>query len=315
MMRRRQGDQEGYGLDEQLTDQLVPTMGSGAERNGGWQTMGGGYDRAQRAMQEDGVSPEAQAGALAGLRALGTEPSVSRETTMREDRSNTGLAGKAPNINAVPATGSTSMPGAAPVGSPEGLSRGGLADAARRAQANNYTDIEGTQNFRTGDFMGSLEGFNTGAWGSGERGSHTLKNSFGRIASRYDPTQPGAAKTLMQDEDFRATWPDAVLIDHPNGDLIDFDGPGGDPPVDVLRAAQAGGAGQAWQWGVQDGGGGAAGANAGGGGLGQGVTVNSLMSGDPMAAITEQINGLTGGQDSQIQALIEQILSGQQPQV
>lgn len=292
-MRRRPLEDDG-DLEAQLIGQMAPpTFGGGAERNDGWHTMG----------------DEPLTGAV-------SPGGVSRDTTMREDRSNTGLVGKAPNVNAVPATGSAPMPGAAAPGSaPAGPSRSGLADAARRAQANNYTDIEGTQNFRTGDFMGSLEGFNTGAWGTGERGSHTLKNSFGRIASRYDPTQPNAARTLMQDEDFRATWPDAMLIDHPNGDLIDFDGPGGDPPVDVLRAARAGGAGEAWQWGVQDGGGGAASANAGGGGLGQGVTVNSLMSGDPMAAITQQINNLTGGQDSQIQALIEQILSGQQTQV
>ena len=132
---------------------------------------------------------------------------------------------------------------------------GNLAQAAAQAAANGWTDIAGTEGFSAGPFVGSLEGFNVNGWGSGERGSNTLKNTFGKIASRYDPTQPGAAQQVLSDPDFKSLWPNATIVEHPNQDLIDFDGPGGEDPVDVLRAATAGGAGQAWQWGVKGGGG------------------------------------------------------------
>ena len=102
--------------------------------------------------------------------------------------------------------------------------------------------------------MGQLQGFNTNGWGSGERGTGTLKNRFGQIASRYDVTQPGALKQLMQDPQFmELTGGKATMIDHPNQDQIDFDGPDGPmAPVDVIGAATAGGAGQNWWWGPQD---------------------------------------------------------------
>lgn len=125
------------------------------------------------------------------------------------------------------------------------------AQYARDAAANNYKDIQGAGSLATGNFMGNLEGFNTGAWGTEERGSNTHKNTFGKIASRYDPRQPGATKSLMADPDFQAYFPDARIVEHPNGDLIDF---GDGNPVDVLRGAQAGGAGEGWQWGVDAGG-------------------------------------------------------------
>ena len=188
----------------------------------------------------------------------------------------------------------TQEPGAAALG-------GSRADAVKAAKAAGYTDIEGAGGLKTGDYMGALEGFNTGAWGSGERGSNTLKNSFGKIASRYDPTQPGAAKNLMNDPDFRDMFPDAILIDHPNQDQIDFDGPGGDPPVDVIRAATAGGGGQGWQWGTQDG----SGATGGGGGL----DPAAIMGGG--TDINAMIEALMSGQDSETQKIIQELLNSQ----
>ena len=190
----------------------------------------------------------------------------------------------------------TGVTGGKDMGSPMDATKGA---AFKKSQAEGYTDIEGAGGLKTGNYMGALEGFNTGAWGSNERGSNTLKNSFGKIASRYDPTQPGAAKALMADPDFMAMFPDAVMIDHPNQDQIDFDGPGGDPPVDVIRAAQAGGGGQGWQWGTQDGGGGGGSANV------------DLMGGNPSSDIEAQLAGLVGGQDAETQALIQKILSGE----
>lgn len=187
-----------------------------------------------------------------------------------------------------------------------------LAAAFKKSKAEGYTDIEGAGGLKTGDYMGALEGFNTGAWGSGERGSNTLKNSFGKIASRYDPTQAGAAKALMSDPDFMSMFPDAYIVEHPNQDLIDFDGPGGDPPVDVIRGATAGGGGAAWQWGTQDGGGG----GAAGGGL-EDITsggapqtdVEGLMNSDVLAQIQKEIEQLmAGGGGGDEQALVQQIL-------
>lgn len=183
------------------------------------------------------------------------------------------------------------------------------AGYARTAAANNYKDIEGAGGLKTGGFMGGLEGFNTGGWGTEERGSNTHKNTFGKIASRYDPKQAGAAKAMMADPDFQAYFPDAKLVEHPNGDLIDF---GDGRPVDVLRGAQAGGAGEAWQWGVDDGSGGGAG---GGAPSASGVTVDSLMGGDPLAGIQSNLAGLVGGQEADEQTLIQQLLAqmGMQP--
>lgn len=207
--------------------------------------------------------------------------------------SNTGVAGGKP-------LGGVSTQ---PVGGAENVTGGAdpRAGYARTAAANNYKDIEGAGGLKTGAHMGGLEGFNTGGWGTEERGSNTHKNTFGKIASRYDPKQAGAAKAMMADPDFQAYFPDAKLVEHPNGDLIDF---GDGRPVDVLRGAQAGGAGEAWQWGVDDG-------SGGGGGVpsASGVTVDSLMGGDPLAGIQSNIAGLVGGQESDEQTLIQQLLA------
>lgn len=131
--------------------------------------------------------------------------------------------------------------------------QGGLHDAFKQSVANNYTDIQDTNPWQTGQYMGQLQGFNTQGWGSGERGSGTLKNRFGQIASRYDVTQPGALQQLMQDPQFQEmTGGMATIVEHPNQDLIDFDGPGPMAPVDVIGNATAGGAGQNWWWGPTD---------------------------------------------------------------
>lgn len=167
-----------------------------------------------------------------------------------------------------------------------------LADAVRSAAANNYSDIAGAEQIGAGNYLGQLEGFGNIDPG-GERGSNTHKKLFGRIASRYDVTQPDAVRRLMADPDFQAAFPDAQLVEHPNADLIDF---GDGNPVDVIRGAVAGGSGEGWQWGV-DAGGGDMGGFGGVDGLGGGYDLNSLLTGqtDPMADIMRRIQDLQAG--------------------
>ncbi len=102
--------------------------------------------------------------------------------------------------------------------------------------------------------VGRLEGFNTAGWGSGERGTNSLKNTFGQMASNFDSDQ--GVDGLMGNEQFRAAFPNATKVGGGKGDLIDFDGPGPEPPVDVIRGAGAAGSAWAWQPGGDQGGGG-----------------------------------------------------------
>lgn len=202
---------------------------------------------------------------------------------------------KASALNA----GST-KPKMAPAGAPSPANPASGGALARYGTG----DIADAAGLSTGNYGG--EGFSYAQRSAaGERGADTIKNSFGKIASRYDPTQPGASKAVMADPDFQRLFPEARLVEHPNGDMIDF---GDGKPVDVLRAARAGGAGEAWQWGVQDGGG------EGGTQPMGGMDINSLIAGigggaDPMAAIQAQISAASNGQDEQ--TLIQQLLAQQ----
>jgi hypothetical protein len=114
-------------------------------------------------------------------------------------------------------------------------------------------NIAGAENLSTGSM--SMPGFNTAGWGTQERGTNSIKNTFGKIASRYDPRAPNATQQIVNDPDFKQFFPEAKIVPHPKGDLIDF---GDGRPVDVLVNAREGGSGDAWAWQTQ-GGGGAAG--------------------------------------------------------
>ena len=71
---------------------------------------------------------------------------------------------------------------------------------------------------------GRMEGFEVGSdYGGDLKARNSVKNTFGRIASRY-PATPDGLKMVMQDPEFRANFPNARLIDHPTGDKIDFGG-------------------------------------------------------------------------------------------
>jgi hypothetical protein len=209
---------------------------------------------------------------------------------------------------------------AAPGGDPNAAAappRATIGDPTRGAFAQ-YGDgnIAGTEGMATGNYMGQLEGFNTGAWGSNERGSNSIKNNFGKIASRYDVSQPGAVRSLMQDKDFQNLFPGAKLVEHPNADLIDFgDGNG---PVDVIRGAVAGGSGAGWQWGANPIGGapGAQGAPMGGAPAGGGDQLTSMMAalqgggqGFEQGVSIEQIMAALG-----LQGQAQSFMQPQQPQ-
>lgn len=90
-----------------------------------------------------------------------------------------------------------------------------------------------------------LTGYNHGAWGTGARGSESLKNAAGRFFSQVDPRQPGALQAVFNLPGFRDFFPNAKIVAGPKGDLIDF---GDGKSVDVLRNAVEGGAGDAWQF-------------------------------------------------------------------
>lgn len=132
------------------------------------------------------------------------------------------------------------------------VSYGGLNKSFQDSVAQGYTDIKGTEGWKGGQYMNQLEGFNTGDWGTDARGSNTLKNSFGKIASNYDVTQPGALQAVLNDPRMKEMMPNATIVQHQNMDQLDPDGPGPMQPVDVIRAATEGGAGQGWAWQPQD---------------------------------------------------------------
>jgi len=83
----------------------------------------------------------------------------------------------------------------------------------------------------------------------------------------------------------------------------------------VIRAAVAGGSGEGWQWGADDGMGGGGGLEGGmAGGMGM-PDLQSILSGsDPLTDIIKRIQDLQGGgtPDAEQQALIQMIRGGEQ---
>jgi hypothetical protein len=89
-----------------------------------------------------------------------------------------------------------------------------------------------------GDF-GRLTGFNANSFDPGS-GEESFKNQMGRIMSRYDPRASNAIQQLAADPDFQASGYSIVG----NDKIVGPDG----FPVDILRNANEGGAGDAWAW-------------------------------------------------------------------
>jgi hypothetical protein len=200
--------------------------------------------------------------------------------------------------------------------SPEATARTQAASAPAPTQPSNASGGGGAwnQNYeweaaeggpRVGDLFGRIgdpsrmTGFNTAGWGTGERGTESLKNTFGMIASRYDPRNDASLGQILADPDFRAFFPNAV---QEGVDKIDFDGPGGDPAVDVWRNHVPGQGGDAWAYQPPGG----AGGSSGGGAVMSGGSdlFNSVMGAgstdDTLARIQQELNALINGQPSDL---------------
>lgn len=105
--------------------------------------------------------------------------------------------------------------------------------------------------------VGRMEGFQVGSdYGGDLKARNSVKNTFGRIASRY-PATPQGLQQAMQDPEFKQAFPNARFVEHPTGDKIDFGGVLSDfesgSPVGVVDVGRAfSGQGQTeqtgWQW-------------------------------------------------------------------
>ena len=170
------------------------------------------------------------------------------------------------------------------------------------AGAKNYDVVEGADQLTWGD-TSRLSGFNTNEWGEGgSAGYHdnSVKNTFGKLATRYDPS-PDGARQLVGDPDFKRMFPQAELIDHPTDPKIRFFPD--DEPVDVLIASGEGG----WGWQPEGGGGGAAGA---GGGFGIGTTdIDALAESDILKKIQEALAAMGKGEQPMLDEAIGQEFS------
>jgi hypothetical protein len=174
-----------------------------------------------------------------------------------------------------------------------------------------YDYIPGSEGQTWGD-TSRLSGFNTNEWGEGGTegyDEYSYKNNFGKIATHLDPT-PDNVRSLFGDgpvaQQFRARFPNAILVDHPTDPKIQFES--GDPPVDVLIASGAGG----WGWqpggpgGGAEGSGGAPGTNADG----------DLVNSPPITAGDDAIDALSEGDLlKRIQAALAAAGRGETPEL
>jgi hypothetical protein len=134
-------------------------------------------------------------------------------------------------------------------GAPQGefQSRFGAQQGVGPSQSWGDADIPGAEQIQPGQFVDQLRGFNTNAWGSGERGSNTIKNSFGKIASRYE-AKPSSLPQLFADPEFQELFPNASIVEGGAWDKIDL---GDGTEIDVLQGADPNSdSSQGWQWGV-----------------------------------------------------------------
>ena len=102
---------------------------------------------------------------------------------------------------------------------------------------------------------GTMLGFNTGDYGGDTKARTSVKNVFGRIASRY-ANNPNSIDAILSDPDFKAAFPNARKVGGGAGDKIDFGGVLSDfetgVPVGVVDVLQNSdptrNSATGWQW-------------------------------------------------------------------
>ncbi len=152
--------------------------------------------------------------------------------------------------------------------------------------------------------VGPMSGFRQDGYGGDMKAANSMKNTFGRIASRYGNDAAGF-QSLMGDADFQRYFPNATYDgkDRINfgGQLSDFES--GTPVYDVdVAQGWENGAGQNWQWLDQ--------VNTGGGSQG-GMDANMAPPSDLMQALTAG-GGLTGNDTlERIQKELQALINGQ----
>lgn len=107
--------------------------------------------------------------------------------------------------------------------------------------------------------VGALEGFRSGYdYGGDVKARNSVKNTFGRIASRYE-AKPSSIDAILNDSDFKAFFPNAKKVGF---DKIDFGGVKSDfesgDPVGIVDVGNSfdptTDTGRGWWWGYEDGG-------------------------------------------------------------
>jgi len=160
---------------------------------------------------------------------------------------------------------------------------------------------------------GTMSGFNTALDYPDDKAATSVKNTFGRIASKYK-NAPSSIDAILADPEFQRHFPNARKVAGGAGDKIDFGGvlsdfESGVPVgvVDVLQSADPSSdsaAAWAWQDEANDGGGGGMGmgggdplaAILGGGGAGGPMSaLDQLGNSDILARILEAITGAGEG--------------------
>ena len=168
--------------------------------------------------------------------------------------------------------------------------------------------------------VGRMEGFNTSDYGGDVKARNSVKNTFGRIASRY-ANAPNSVEAMMADPDFKSAFPNAKRVAGGAGDKIDFGGvlsdfESGSPVgvVDVLTASDPrNNTANGWAW-MPDGEGGMVQTQGGGpaapqANVGQRIDNGSMgrpaptdapaqtppQNADQMAAVMAEIQALQNG--------------------
>jgi len=124
-------------------------------------------------------------------------------------------AGGAPVSTTMPVTTPTVTPPVTPSVTTATTQTGGATTPATFTRENRDALKYGT--------VGRTEGFNTSDYGGDVKARNSVKNTFGRIASRY-ANAPNSIDAMMADPDFRAAFPNAKRVPGGAGDKIDFGG-------------------------------------------------------------------------------------------